>query len=158
VRGGYGVLITAVLLYLATAAQQSLSRWTLLGGGPDYTVLALSALCLFTSRKGGAVIGFFDGWLLASLNGSNMWQYVLTRTIGGYLISWTAESGIERSLFSALLAGFLGVLFCRLSFMFLAPPPALASFLGDTIRTAVYNGVLAMLLYAALNRIVGPRR
>jgi rod shape-determining protein MreD len=158
VRGSVGIFICVVVLYLAAAAQQALARWTFLGGAPDYTVLALSALCLFTSPKAGAVLGFFDGWLYSALDGSNMWQYVLTRTLGGYLISRIADSGIERSLFSAVLAGFLGVLFCRLSLMFLAPPPALASFLGDTIRTAVYNGVLAMPLYAALNRIVGPRR
>jgi hypothetical protein len=152
------VAICAVALYLAAASQQALSRWTFLGGAPDYMILALSVLCLFTSRSGGAALGFFDGWLYAALDGSNMWQYVMTRTIAGYLISWIAESGIERSMFSALLAGFLGVLVCKLSLMFLAPPPALAAFLGDTIRTAVYNGVLAMLFYAALNRIVGPRR
>jgi hypothetical protein len=152
------VLICVVSMYLAAASQQALSRWTFLGGAPDYMILALSVLCLFTSPKGGAVLGFFDGWLYSALDGSNMWQYVLTRTLTGYAIAWIAESGIERSTFSALLAGFLGVVVSKVTFMFLAPPSGLGIYLGDTIRTAVYNGVLAMLFYAALNRIVGPRR
>ncbi|MFI5387772.1 MAG: hypothetical protein ACHQ50_16815 [Fimbriimonadales bacterium] len=157
-NGRRDVLICALSLYLATAAQQSLARWTLLGGRFDFLLAALSVLCLFAGRTGGAVLGFFSGWLYGALDGANMWQYVFTRTIGGYLISWAFESGIERNLVSASLAGFLGVLGCQLAFMFLAPPAALTPFLGDTIRTAVYNGVFAMLLYAVFNRIFGPRR
>ena len=120
-------------------------------------LLILSVLCLFSSRQGGAVLGFFAGWIYGSLDGANMWQYVLTRTIAGYVIASVAGSGIERRTLTAVLAAFLGVFLCQLTLMFLAPPAALIHFLGDTIRTAVYNGVLATLVYAGLNRILGPR-
>lgn len=156
--GGRGVLIAVLVLYVAAAAQQAFSRWTIIGGSVDYLLLALGGLCLFTHRSGGALIGFFDGWLYASLTGVHMWQVVLTRALAGYLISWVVETGIERNLLSSLLAGLFAVLFCRIGLLFLAPPPQIVPVLGDTIRTAVYNGVLAMLLYAVLNRIIGPRR
>jgi hypothetical protein len=152
------IALTAILLYLSAAAQQSLARWTILGGRFDFMLAVLAVLCLFTNRRGGAVVGFFTGWLYASLDGANMWQYVLTRTLGGFLISWVAESGIERSYFAAGIAGFVTVPLCQLILLFLAPPPQITSFLGDTITTAVYNGILAMLLYAAVNRILSPRR
>lgn len=157
-NGWRGALICGITLYLAAAAQQSIARWTLVGGRVDYLLLALTGLCLFASRRGGAVIGFFAGWLFGALDGANMWQYIVTRTILGFLIAGVAESGIERNFFSALLAGMLGVIVCQFGLMFLAPPSSLGQFVGDTIRTAVYNGVLAMLLYACLNRILGPRR
>jgi hypothetical protein len=158
VTGWRGFAIAAVSLYLAAAAQQSVSRWGFLGGHFDFTLAVLAVLCLFTNRRGGALLGFFDAWIYASLDGANMWQYVLTRTVGGFLISWVAESGIERSYFAAAVSGFVTVPLCQLILLFLAPPPQIAAFLGDTIRTAVYNGVLAMPLYAAANRIIGPRR
>jgi hypothetical protein len=151
-------LSAAAGLYLAAAAQQSLGRWTIFGGRFEFVLAVLSVLCLFTDRKGGAIIGFFGGWIYGALDGANLWQYVLTRVIGGFLISWAAESGVERTYLFAALAGFAGVLVCQLGFMFFAPPPQIGGFLGDTIRTAVYNGVLAMLFYAVLNRILGPRR
>jgi hypothetical protein len=157
-RGWNGALIAAVSLYLAVALDVGLSHWTLLGGRPDFLVLVLAGLSLFASRTGGAFIGFASGWLYAAVDGANMWQYVATRTVAAFLISWVAQAGIERNYFSALLAGIAGVLLCQFALMFLAPPPQIGPFLGDTIRTAVYNGVLATLFYAVLNRILGPRR
>lgn len=151
-------LTAAAGLYLAAACQQSLGSWRLLGSVPDFMLLSLAGLCMFTGRTGGAVIGFLDGWIYASLIGANMWQYVLTRTLGGYAIAWVAEGGLERSVFSALLAGVFAVFACQLTLLFLAPPSEIGTFLGDTIRTAVYNGVLAMVLYTALNKILGARR
>jgi rod shape-determining protein MreD len=152
------IITSAVCLYIAAAAQQSLARWTILGGRFDFMLVVLAVLCLFTNRRGGAILGFFDAWIYASIDGANMWQYVLTRTLGGFLISWVAEGGIEHSYFAAALSGFVAVPLCQMILLFLAPPPQIAAFLGDTIRTAVYNGVLAMPIYAAANRILGPRR
>lgn len=156
-RGWRGGLICGATLYVSAAAQQGLGQWTLLGGRIDFLVCALSVLALFTSRTGGAAVGFAAGWLYGSLDGANMWQYVATRTVVAFLISWLAEAGMERNLFSAMLVGFGGIALCQLGMMFLAPPAAIPAFLGDTIRTAVYNGVFAMLFYAVLNRILGPR-
>jgi hypothetical protein len=153
-----GFLICAVALYIGASAGEGLRRWTLFGGGPDYLILVLGGLALFANRSAGAVIGFFDGWIYGALAGANLWQYVLTRTIAGFLIAWMAESGFERNVFSALLVGIAAVFLCRMGLMFLAPPPTIMPFVGDTIRTAVYNGILAVLLFAALNRILGPRR
>lgn len=147
-----------VTLYLAASMEQGLRSWTLLGGGPDYLILALGGLCLFAGRAAGAIIGFFDGLLYGALAGANLWQIVLTRTVAGFLIAWVADSGIERNVFSAFLMGVSAVVVCRIGLMFLAPPPTILPFVGDTIRTAVFNGILAMLLYTALNRFLGPRR
>ncbi len=157
-RGWIGVLVAGIVLYLAAAAEQSLGPRTLFGGRFDYLLIAVACVCLFTSRKGGAVAGFFAGLLYGALDGANMWQYVLTRTLGGYFIAIVASGGIERSLFAAFLAAVFATIFCQLTLMFLAPPPAVLPFLLDTISTAVYNGVLAMAVYAVLNRILGPRK
>src|SRR5438128_322961 len=98
-RGWRGVLISAATLYIAAAAELGLSRWTLVGGRVDFLLLAMSCLCLFASRQGGALIGFTAGLLYGALDGANLWQYVLTRTLVGYLIAVVASGGIERSLF-----------------------------------------------------------
>ncbi len=151
-------MICGAVLYMAGAAQQALSRWTVFDGRVDFLLLALSSLCLFTNRRFGAVLGFFAGWLYGAIDGANCWQYIASRAVGGFLIAWIAETGIEKSLFSAFLAGIVGVLLCQIGLMFLAPPWSVSHYLGDTIKTAVYNGVLALPVYACLNRILGPRR
>jgi len=158
VTGWRGALACAVALYLAGAAQESLARWTLFGGHFDFLLLVLSVLCVFAERRQGAVLGFFAGWLYGALDGANLWQYIVSRTLGGFLIAWVASSGIERRLLSALAAGVLTVLLCQVILMFLAPPPSILGFLGDTIRTAAYNGASAMLLYACFKKILGSRR
>ena len=156
--GWRAYLVAAIALYFAAAAQESIARWTLLGGRVDYLLLVLSVICLYANRRQGAVFGFFAGWIFGALDGANLWQYVLSRALGGYLVAWFASSGIERGLLTALIAGFLGVVICQTALMFLAPPGSIPHYLGDTIRTAAYNGALAMLLYACLNKILGSRR
>jgi rod shape-determining protein MreD len=144
-------------LYAAAAFQQALGSEKLFEAGPDYLLLALSGLCLFARPNAGAVIGFLDGWLHGALSGVHLWQHVLVRTLAGYALARIVEFGVERSWLSAALAGIAVVLSTRLAFMFLAPPSQIGPFLGDTLGTAVYNGVIAIPLYAVLNRIVGPR-
>lgn len=156
-RGWKAGVLIAVALYVAAAAQQSLAHWTLLGLSLDYLLLALSVACLYVQPVPGAVIGFADGFLHASISGTNMWQHVLTRTLVGYAVSRLASSGIDRNWLAALLSGIAVVLLARVGFLFLAPPSQIAPFLGDTLGTAVYNGVIAIPLCVCLNRIVGPR-
>jgi len=157
VRGWRGALICVFTIYIAAAAEESFGDWRLLGGRTDFLLLAMSVLCTFASRRGGALLGFSAGWLYGALDGANMWQYVASRTLGGFAIAWLAESGIVRGYLTAVVAGVFGVIFCQCIQMFLAPPPVIGHFLGDTIRTAAYNGVLAILVYAVFKRILDPR-
>lgn len=158
-KGVKGFIIAAAAVYLAAAAQAgAASRFGIYGTHLHAPLLILGFLSLYLDRKGGAILGFATGFIEGSMAGANLWQYVLTRVLVGATIAWIAEGGIERNLYTTVLFSMACVVAAEVTFMFFAPPPQVFGFLGDTIRTAVYNGVLAMLLYALFNRFLSPRR
>jgi rod shape-determining protein MreD len=154
-----GVLIATLAIYLAAILQGGVaSRYSLLGGHVDFYLIVLGFLPLYTNRKGGALLGFAIGVVEGAMAGVNMGQFVFARVVTGVAISSVAEGGVERNIFTTSLFAVVSAIFSQLILMFLAPPPAVLPFLGDTLRTAVYNGVLAMLLYALFNRFLSPRK
>ena len=87
---------------------------------------------------------------------ANMQHYVASRTLTGLLLGSTNSAELQRSLPAAGLITAAVTVFAQLTLMFLAPPHSITAFLADTIRSAVYNGVLAIPVYALLKKFVAP--
>ena len=67
-NGAKGVAVCAGTLFVAAVLQQSLAyRLTVLGGAPDFMLIALAVLGMFASRPGGMVLGFADGLVAGAL-------------------------------------------------------------------------------------------
>lgn len=88
--------------------------------------------------------------------GANVAHYIISRTITGFAIAAARTMGLEPNAVTAPLATSFGTLFAQFLLLLLAPPNSIPDFLGDTIGSAVTNGVLAMPVFALLNRILGP--
>ena len=152
-----GVAVCAVTLFLAAVLQQALAyRMSVFGGAPDFMLIALAALGMFANRPGGIVLGFSDGLLVGALSGANLQHYVASRTLTGLLLGWSAGLELPRSNWAAGLVAAAVTLFAQLTLMFLAPSHSIGAFLADTIRSAVYNGVLAIPVFALLKRFLAP--
>lgn len=156
-RGIGGVFVAALCIWLAAIFQQAFGRCGILGASPDFILVAMSCLCLFTGRAGGAVIGFFAGLAAGGISGANLSQYIVTRTLSGFLDSWSRNLGLDANAVVAAFNAFAVTIVAQLGLMFLAPPPGIAAFLGATIGTAMFNGVLAVPVHALLTRILGPQ-
>jgi len=158
VKGYKGVLFSAFVLWFGAALQQVVSpRVGIFGANPDFLLVFMSCLCLWTSRVGGGVVGFFAGLFAGATTGANMTQYIFSRTITGFLDAWSRLFGVDANLFVAAINAVLVTVIAQLVQMFFAPPSGIVAFLGATIGSAMYNGVLAVPVYALWRRILGPQ-
>lgn len=147
--------IFAVLLFLAGVAQQSLAyRIAIFHTAPDFFLVLLSVGSILCSQTESIVLGFLAGFLLGSLEGANLGHLVATRTLTGFGLSFVPIPEFRSGLLFAGLAAIGATLVAQLLLLLLAPPTGIAGFLADTIRMAMYNGVLAIPVYALLSRIL----
>lgn len=157
-KGFKGVFVCAVMLWLGAALQQTISpRIDILGARPDFLLTFMSVACLYASRVGGALIGFFTGLAAGANFGANMTQFIFSRTVTGFLDAWFRLFGVDANLFVASINAIFVTVVAQLLQMFFAPPQGIVAFLGATIGSAMYNGVLAVPVYALLRKILGPQ-
>lgn len=156
-KGWTGVLVAVATLWLAAVLQQSIGRYGILNARPDYLLVALSCLCLYASRAGGAMVGFIAGLMAGAITGANLTQFIFSRSVAGFLDSWSRSLGLDANAVTAAANAFFVTIVAQLILMFFAPPPGIASFLGATIGSAMVNGVLAVPVHALLRRILGPQ-
>ena len=148
---------TVIVIWLAAACQQVLARRMAIAGcRPDFFLIVLTPLALWSSRKTGTILGFFCGLIQGATAGANLVGYTMSRTIGGFTVSWSKQIGFQPNVAVIAVTAGAATLFCQLVFMFLAPPSGVLSFLRDTIGSALYNGVLAVPVYLLLKGILNP--
>jgi hypothetical protein len=152
---GYWALAVVSIWISLGIHQATAGRLVIFGVAPDFPLVLLACLSLFVSRLEGAVIGFLIGVGTGAVVGANLTQYTISRTISGFLDSWSRGLGLDSNYLTAAVNGFLVTTFAQVIQMFLAPPSGIAGFLGATIATALVNGVLAVPVFALFRRILG---
>ncbi len=158
-RSAKNWVIAAVLLWMAGACQLGLAYQISLGGAaPDFWLVVLVTLSLFATRRGGATIGFVAGLILGAIAGGHMAAYSITRTVLGFLVGWVAALEFEGNAVVAAIVVASATVCAQLTFLLLAPRGAIVTFLLATIGSAMYNGVLAIPLYALLKRVLDSSR
>lgn len=153
-------LVAAIAVILGAAAQHSLAnRFSIWGTSPDFSLVLLCCFALRFERAPAAAYGFFSGLFAGALATANLGHYVASRTICGFLMSWSKQLRYELGGVSVAVAGFISTLVAEGLWMFFAAPHDVVGFLTDTIRSALYNGLLAVPVYFLLRRIlpIGPR-
>ncbi len=142
----------AALLVAAAVQQSVLMRWGLLGQvpGPVLLVVVIAALGL---RPGGAALfGALAGVVEGASAGADLTALALTRAGVAFLVAWAPLLGFAVTPGSAGLLALVGTLLAQGGMLLLAPPTDLGRALGATIGTAIYNGVLAVVLGFLLRR------
>lgn len=156
-RGPAYTFIAILCLWAGGGCQRSVASHIAIGGVvPDFLLVAIGCLSLFGTRRSGAIIGFFAGVLEGALAGANLAAYAVSRTIAGFVSGWFSSLEFEAGAVVASFVVFAITVFAQLLLMFIAPPGQIGGFLLATIGSAVYNGVLAMPLYALLRRVFDP--
>lgn len=153
------VLVQAIALFLAGAIQQALApRMSILGAVPDFILVVVICVSLMSNRPKGAIVGFAGGVIEGALAGANTSAYAISRTLAGFCASWSKVLGFEMSLLAVGVAAFFSTILAETIWMFIGLRSGVGGFLAATIGTAVYNGVLAMPLYALLKRLAESSR
>lgn len=156
-RPGASFAVCLAALWLAAALQVSLANRISIGpASPDFLLILVGAVSMYATRRWAAVLGFAAGLFQGALSGANLMHYVASRTLGGFLVAWSRDLNLERHFLWVLVAGFLLTLCAQLVWMFLAAPPDIPAFLGATILSGLYNGVLLLPSHAIVKRVVKP--
>ena len=152
-------LVGAITIWIMAILQQVLpDRAAVLGARPDFLLTATLCLGLLIPAPQSIAVGFFTGLFQGAMVGANLAQYIVTRMVSGYVASRVSELEIEIGPPLAALCIAVGTVGAQILMMFLAPPRSLGGFIGDTIETAIYNGVIAMPLFAVLKPLLKKER
>jgi rod shape-determining protein MreD len=152
----YVVLVLA--FWIAAALQMAAApRLAIAGAPPDLLmVLAFSCAVLFPPTV-GAILGFTAGLLHGGVVGSDVAMFTISRTLVAYLAGYVSRLELEVRPWYVGLVVLGGTILVHLLVMIPAPPPETWPYLRDTIVAAMYNGVLAIPLYAFLRRTLRPK-
>ena len=145
-------------LWVAAVLQQSLSpHLRIFVARPDFLLIFTVAVSLFLTRRTAAGLGFTAGLIEGAVAGAHLAPYAISRAVAGFVTAWSRVMGLEVNKLVVALTAFLATIIAGLLWMFSAAPANLGAFLGDTIGSAMYNGVLAIPVYMLLERVLNPR-
>jgi cell shape-determining protein MreD len=148
--------VSAFLIYLTGAFNQGFSAKTAtVGLFPDALFVMLCILSVMGQMRFALTIGFAAGIIQGAITGNLMWQFVLTRLLIGFLGGFLIESRFQRNYAVVGLATFLFTIICGVMMMIIGSQGSITEALKDTIIAAVYNGVLALLVYIPVERLTG---
>jgi cell shape-determining protein MreD len=146
----------ALLLWICGGLQEGLSTRIQIGGGqPDFLLIAAVCGGLLLPGRGALIVGFIAGVIHGAIVGANQWQYILIKMLVAWAASLTIELRFQRNAAVAGLAVAVLTLVANILFMFLTSQADIAGFLKATIISAVYNGVVALLVYLPIERATG---
>lgn len=153
---GGRILATFMAIFVAAALHQALaSRLVIFGARPDFLLVVTAVFSMFTKPVGGILTGALAGVFQGALPTANIAHYTISRALTGFAVAGSTGLRLQPTIGLAAATAALATIFAQLIWMFIAAPSNIGAFLGDTIRTAMYNGVLAMPLYALLRKIFG---
>jgi len=150
-------LWVALALWIAAILDRGLAEHiSIFGAQPDFVHLVCIVAGLGLGRGQAAVTGFFGGVIQGALMGANLTHYVISRALSSFCSSWSRQLRFEMNPPAIFATVAILTIFGRIVFMMTAGPKGIAGFLGDTMGTAIYNGVLAIPVYALLRRVLNP--
>lgn len=151
-----------MLLLLAVVLQVSVvSRIGVLSGYADLVVLVVAAIAYFGGSVSGSAAGFAAGVLLDLATGATMGASSLVLTAVGYGVGRVREvSDPSHGLLPipvAAAATFAWMLaFAAVSFMLDVGATVSPLVIRDMLVTTLLNALLALPLFAACRRVLGP--
>ena len=154
-KGTKGWIVAVFLIWFAGGCQQSVSyQVSLAGASPDFPLIVIATLALFGDKRSGALVGFLGGVIHGAIAGAHLATYAVTRTLLGFAVGWFSSLEFEGNPVVAFIVVAAATLVTQIAFMLVTPGGAILPFLLATIGSAMYNGVLAVPLYALLNKVL----
>lgn len=145
-----------LLVWLAGGLQQGLAnKISILGYAPNFVFLVAAILGLLLPSLNSLVCGCVLGIVLGAITGANMWQFVVATLLTSWLANLTIELRFQRNWAIAGLVTFITSLVSTFVLSLLTARGNFGEVLAATIISAVYNGVLALLVFVPIEKLVG---
>jgi rod shape-determining protein MreD len=127
------------------------------GATPDFLIVTALVAAVFFQPIVAAVLGFVAGLLHGGVTGSDTANFAISRTLVCYAAGYVSRLELEVRPWYVGLTVAAGTVLAYFLMMIPAPPPHVWPYVRDTIFSAMYNGVLAIPLYALLRRSLHPK-
>ena len=149
-------IIILLSVYIAAVLDATLAqRVAILGAAPSFLFLLIGQFTMSMTRGKAMMFGFLIGTIQGSLAGSDIQHFIAGGVIGGLICASASTVGFEYSLLAVVSVTTVASLIGLLVHVLVAPPPHVSRALLDTLIGAMYNGVLAVPVYALLHKGVG---
>lgn len=150
-------MLVAVALWIGAILQLACARHLgFFGAEPDFLIVVIACAGFCLDRTPATLTGFAGGLIQGALAGANLTHYVVSRCIAGFFASWSRKLRFEMTWITVAIFVASVTVVGQIALMFIAAPAGIAGFLGDTIGSAIYNGVIAMPVYGLLKRGLNP--
>ena len=157
-KNGALVWVSILTFWICGGLNEGLAKEiALFGAQPDFLIVATVIISMLSDMKGAAIAGFTGGFFQGAITGANMWQYVVTRLIVGWIGGSLIELKFQRNFVIAAVACFVATIIAGLVFLFLTSQPNILGSLRDTLISAMYNAVLAALVYIPVEKMSGVK-
>ncbi|MFM9872136.1 MAG: hypothetical protein ACKVQS_01570 [Fimbriimonadaceae bacterium] len=152
----FPVLGAIFLIAIATILQAGIfDRYLFFGAQLNLPVVTLLTFALISRPSAAGGLGMLSGIISGGLSGATLMHYCLSRVLAGYLVG--TQSKNEPEMWTAVFWVVGGSLISQAVLILLAPPNPLLPAVGATILSAVYNGVVAIPMFALVARLFRPR-
>lgn len=148
------VLSTAAWLIGAAGVQQALSHRLAIGWAqPDFLLVVAVVASLHRSPDAAAVTGFFAGLLNSAIEGHDMLAFTVSRALVCMLSLKVYSAFLGTGALTSAIVTAIATAIAGLVYLFLGTPPNILGHLADTIGAIIYNGVIAVPIYALYRNI-----
>ncbi len=147
------IALVVLLFWVAAALQvKAVQSLTIFGARPDFLLVVAVSVSVLHRPGTAAGMGGIAGFLQGVISGANLAHYVVSRAVAAFAVGHVSKLELDvRSGYVGLMAVGATII-AQVLLMIFAPQPEFWSFIQATILTALYNGVLAIPVYALLRR------
>ncbi|MCH8978531.1 MAG: rod shape-determining protein MreD [Armatimonadetes bacterium] len=148
----------ALWFWVAAVIQQAVAPQVKIAGAePDLLLVVALVSAVFYPPRIAAVLGFVAGVLHGGIAGADLAHYAVSGTLVAFAVGYLSGLELDVKPWYVGLTVLGGTLAAQLLMMIQAPPPETVPYVRATILSAMYNGVLAIPIYALIRRSLSPK-
>lgn len=148
-RQSRAYIALALWFWAAAVFQQAVApRIQIAGAAPDFLLIVALVAAVFFPPRLAAVLGFIAGVLNGAIAGADLAHYAVSRTLVAFAVGFLSGLNLDVKAWYVGLTVMGGTLAAAVLMMIPAPPPEFGPYVQATIVSAMYNGVLAIPIYA----------
>ncbi len=152
------IVVLVLCFWVAAGLQQAAAPHLAFGSArPDLLITTALVAAVFFEPLIAATLGFVAGVLHGGVTGSDTANLAVSRTLVAYAAGYVSRLELDVRPWYVGLVVLAGTVVSYLLMMIPAPPPEVWPYVRDTIFSAMYNGVLAIPLYAMMRRSLRPK-
>ncbi|MCS6859740.1 MAG: hypothetical protein NZT92_05405 [Abditibacteriales bacterium] len=124
---------------------------------PDIVLTVVLLIGIITGPRRAALQGFVGGYFCGVLAGVSLGSFMVSRLLAGYVIGLVQNVMVRDNPMVAWISVFVGTVLAEAVMFLMNPTFPLSLWLETTLKEAVLNALLSILIYPLLLRLLRGR-